>query len=561
MRLFSALLLKGTFSRRAEEAPCGSTGFFTADQVKSHMEISEKRHVSRAAGTVGFYTLLSRILGLVRDMVVARFFGTSMAADAFFVAFRIPNLLRRLFAEGSLTIAFIPVFTELLTQKSKQDAFQLARIVLTLLSCVLTVVTLLGILLSPWIVRIMAPGFGGSGMKYDLTVLLTRITFPYIFLISILALFMGILNSLRHFAAPAAAPIFLNIGIIGATLWISPHLQQPIVGVAIGVLIGGIFQVALQVPWILKEGISLRPCWMPRHPAVVKIGRLMAPAVFGSAIYQLNQFIGTLLASLLAPGSIAGLYYADRLVQFPLGVFAIAISTAVLPFLSKQAAENDLDSFRETFSHGLRLVFFMAVPSMVGLILLGRPIIEVFFQRGIFNALSTAMTTKALFFYSLGLWAFSGIRVLVAAFYAIQDAKTPVKVAAVALGANLVFSLLFMRPLELGGLALALSLASTLQFCLLVYFFRKRMDILQLKPILIPTGKYLIGSIVMGLGIYYVDHRLGGLNLENGLRMLILYLAGLILFGAFLYFGVTWILGCRELRSIVGIWRSKKPLS
>ena len=525
------------------------------------MGTSEKRHVSRAAGTVGFYTLLSRILGLIRDMVVANFFGTSMAADAFFVAFRIPNLLRRLFAEGSLTIAFIPVFTEYLTQKSKQDAFQLARIVLTLLSSVLTVVTLLGILLSPWIVRIMAPGFGGSGMKYELTVLLTRITFPYIFLISTVALFMGILNSLRHFAAPAAAPIFLNVGMIGATLWISPHLQQPVIGLAIGVLIGGMIQVGLQIPWILREGLSLRPCWMPRHPAVKKIGRLMAPAVFGSAIYQFNQFIGTLLASLLAQGSIAGLYYADRLVQFPLGVFAIAISTAVLPFLSKQAAENDLDSFRETFSHGLRLVFFMAIPSMVGLILLGRPIIQVFFERGIFNALSTVMTTKALFFYSLGLWAFSGIRVLVSAFYALQDAKTPVKVAAVALGANLVFSLLFMRPLELGGLALALSLASTLQFCLLVYFLKKRMNTLQLKPILISTGKYVLGSIVMGIGISYATHRWGVLNQEAGLSHLVLNLAGLILLGALLYFGVTWILGCRELRSMIEILKPKKSLS
>jgi putative peptidoglycan lipid II flippase len=525
------------------------------------MEISEKRHVSRAAGTVGFYTLLSRILGLVRDMVVASFFGSGMAADAFFVAFRIPNLLRRLFAEGSLTIAFIPIFTEYLARKSKQDAFQVARIVLTLLSSVLVVVTLLGILLSPWIVRIMAPGFGGSGMKYELTVLLTRITFPYIFLISILALFMGILNSLRHFAAPAAAPIFLNVGMIGATLWISPHLPQPVVGLAIGVLVGGMIQVGLQIPWIFREGLSLRPCWMPAHPAVKRIGRLMAPAVFGSAIYQFNQFIGTLLASLLAEGSISWLYYADRLVQFPLGVFAIAMSTAALPSLSKQVAENDLEGFSETLSHGLRVVFFLAVPSMVGLIFLGRPIIQVFFERGAFDALSTLMTTKALFFYSLGLWAFSGIRVMVSAFYALQDAKTPVKVAAVALGANLIFSLLFMGPLKHGGLALALSSASTLQFCLLVFFLKKRIDILDLKRILVSTGKFVVGAIVMGLGIYYANHRLGGVDLENGLRPLVLNLSGLILFGALVYFGVTWILGCRELRSMVGILRPKKPLS
>jgi len=282
--------------------------------------ISETQSVSQAAGTVGFYTFLSRILGLVRDIVVARYFGAGMAADAFFVAFRIPNLLRRLFAEGSLTIAFIPVFTEYLTKKSREDAFELARAVLTLLSIALAVVTILGVVFAPWVVRIQAFGFGGAGMKYDLTVLLTRITFPYIFLISLVAFFMGILNSLRHFAAPAAAPIFLNVGIIASTVWISPHCPQPVMGVAIGVIIGGILQLALQIPWVLRKGVSLVPCWRPGHPAVKRIGLLMLPAIFGSAIYQLNQFIGTLLASFLQEGSISWLYYADRLVEFPLGV-------------------------------------------------------------------------------------------------------------------------------------------------------------------------------------------------------------------------------------------------
>jgi putative peptidoglycan lipid II flippase len=300
---------------------------------------------------------------------------------------------------------------------------------------------------------------------------------------------------------------------------------------------------------------------MPSHPAVKRIGLLMAPAVFGSAIYQLNQFIGTLLASLLVEGSVSWLYYADRLVQFPLGVFAIAMSTAALPSLSKQAADKDLDGFSETLSHALRLVFFIAIPSMVGLILLGRPIIQVFFERGAFDALSTVMTTKALFFYSLGLWAFSGIRVMVSAFYALQDTKTPVKVAAVALGANVMFSLLFMGPLEHGGLALALSSASTLQFCLLVFFLKRRMEILDLRPVFISTGKSVLGAIVMGIGIYYATHRLGVLNLEAGLAYLAMNLAGLILLGLLLYFGMTWILGCRELRSLMEVLKPRKPLS
>jgi putative peptidoglycan lipid II flippase len=516
---------------------------------------SEKESVSQAAGVVGFFTLLSRILGLVRDIVVAGFFGAGMAADAFFVAFRIPNLLRRLFAEGSLTIAFIPVFTEYLSRKGKEDAFHLARVVLTLLSLILALVTLLGIILSPWIVRIQAYGFGGSGLKYDLTVLLTRITFPYIFFISLVALFMGILNSLRHFAAPAAAPILLNVGIIASTLWISPHCSQPVIGVAVGVLIGGVMQLALQLPWVLRQGISLIPRWMPDHPAVKRIGWLMVPAIFGSAIYQFNQFMGTLLASLLAEGSVSWLYYADRLVQFPLGVFAIAISTAALPSLSRQAAGKDIDDFKETLGHALRLVFFITIPSMTGLIALGRPIVQVFFERGAFDAFSTSMTAIALLNYSLGLWAFSGIRVMVSAFYALQDTKTPVMAAAVALAANLLLSLLLMGPLRHGGLALALSLASSLQFCLLMFLFRRRADTLDLRPVLVSAGKSLFASAVMGIAVHYLYALSWVAGPAPGFWGPAAHLGGLILCGLTIYLAITGLMGCRELGSVLNMLR------
>jgi putative peptidoglycan lipid II flippase len=519
------------------------------------ISLSEKENVSQSAGVVGFFTFLSRILGLVRDMVVARFFGSGMAADAFFVAFRIPNLLRRLFAEGSLTIAFIPVFTEYLNQKTREEAFQLARVILTLLSSVLVVVTLLGVFFAPWIVRAQAFGFGGSGIKYDLTILLTRITFPYILLISIVALFMGILNSLRHFAAPAAAPIFLNIGIILSTFWISPHFFQPIVGVAVGVLIGGILQVGLQIPWAFKKGLSILPCWMPDHPAVKRIGLLMLPAIFGTAIYQFNQFMGTLLASFLAEGSVSWLYYADRLVQFPLGVFAVAISTAALPSLSRQAAEKDFDAFRDTLGHALRLVFFITIPSMAGLIILGRPMIQVFFERGAFDAFSSTMTARALFLYSLGLWAFSGIRVMVSAFYALQDTKTPVKVAAVTMAANLIFSLLLMERLKHSGLALALSLASSLQIGLLVFFLKRRIGAWNLRPIFVTAGRCILASMVMGLIIHYVYQGWWVPDPARGVWHLATHLAALVLIGAFSYFVVTYILGCRELASIGSIFK------
>ena len=523
---------------------------------ESDIALSEKEHVSQAAGQVGFFTFLSRILGLVRDIVIARLFGTGLAADAFFVAFRIPNLLRRLFAEGSLTIAFIPVFTEYLTKKSENEAFQLARVVLTLLSIILAIVTLLGILLSPWIVRAQAFGFGGAGMKYELTVLLTRITFPYILFISLVALFMGILNSLRHFSAPAAAPVFLNVGIIGSALWISPHFSQPIIGVAVGVLIGGLMQLALQIPWLIKKGVSLTPCWMPDHPAVKKIGRLMLPAIFGSAIYQFNQFIGTLLASFLPEGSVSWLYYADRLVQFPLGVFAIAISTAALPSLSRQAAENNLLAFKDTLEHAIGLVMFITIPSIFGLIILGRPIIEVFFERGAFDTVSTVMTNRALFYYALGLLAFSGTRVMVSAFYALQDTKTPVIVAAIALAANLIFSLVFMGPLKHGGLALALSLASTFQFSLLIFFFKRRADMLNLKHLIVSAGKCILAAFVMGAGIYWLQHLWGGGFQGAGPGAMAAELLCLILLGVIIYFLVARVLGCPELKSFRGILRT-----
>ncbi|MFO7985804.1 MAG: murein biosynthesis integral membrane protein MurJ, partial [Desulfatiglandaceae bacterium] len=513
--------------------------------------VSSKGAMSRAAGVVGFFTFLSRILGLVRDMVLAALFGSGMAADAFFVAFRIPNLLRRLFAEGSLTISFIPVFTEYLTGKGQKDAFELARVVLTLLSIILAAVTVMGILFSPWIVRIQAFGFGDTGMKYELTVLLTRITFPYIFFISIVAFFMGVLNSLKHFAAPAAAPIFLNVGIIGAGYLISPYCQEPIVGVAIGVLIGGFLQVALQIPCVVKRGLKLIPKWQPDHPALKRIGLLMLPAIFGSAVYQLNQFIGTLLASFLPEGSVSWLYYADRLVQFPLGIFAIAISTAALPSLATHAADKDFEQFRQILHHALGLVFFIAVPSTVGLILLGRPIIQLLFERGAFTVYATSMTHYALLCYALGLWAFSANRIIISAFYAIQDTKTPVKVAVITVAINLGSSLLLMGPFKHGGLALALSMASMIQFCLLMFFLKRKISLGDMRPIFISGAKSCLAAAVMGGGLFCIHFLWLPVDPGSGLFEMIVEVILLILIGMILYGAAARLVKSTELKALM----------
>jgi putative peptidoglycan lipid II flippase len=347
----------------------------------------------------------------------------------------------------------------------------------------------------------------------------------------------------------------LNVGIIASTVWISPHCPQPVMGVAVGVIIGGVLQLALQIPWVLKKGVSLVPCWKPGHPAVRRIGALMLPAIFGSAIYQLNQFVGTLLASFLPEGSVSWLYYADRLVEFPLGVFAIAVSTAVLPSLSKQAAGQEMDDFRDTLRHALSLVFFITIPSMAGLIALRKPIIHLFFERGAFDPFSTDMTAVALFYYTVGLWAFSGIRVMVSSFYALQDTKTPVKVAAVAMVAHLVFSLILMGPLKHGGLALSLSAASTLHFCLLVFLLHRRLGLQNLRLVGITALKSLFASTVMGLAIYAVHALWFGGTRATGLLPLAGEVAGLVFGGAILYFAMTRLMGCGELGSIMDILR------
>ncbi|OGP56738.1 MAG: murein biosynthesis integral membrane protein MurJ [Deltaproteobacteria bacterium RBG_13_49_15] len=460
--------------------------------------MKERVRFTRAAGVVGSATLLSRIFGFLRDMMIAWVFGAGAGADAFFVAFRIPNLLRRLLAEGSLSVSFIPVFTEYLANQGQEEAFRLARSAVKMLSILLLVVVVLGIIFSPAIVRIIAPGFAGSTDKLSLTISLTRIMFPYIFFIALMALGMGILNTLGHFAAPAAAPALLSITMIASIYLISPHFADPITGLAIGVLFGGALQLSLQIPFILKKGIYTEKKTAFYHTGLKKIGQLMVPTIFGAAVYQVNILVGTLLASLLPEGSVSFLYYADRLVQFPLGIFAIAIATAVLPSLSRQAAAGDIDGLKDTFSHAMKLVSFITLPSMAGLIILREPIIAVLFKRGAFDARSTQLTAEALLYYSIGLWAFSAVRVVVSTFYALQDTRTPVRTAFIAVIANILFGVILMRFLNHGGLALATSLSSMLNLALLMWSLRVKLGSLKWREMGPSIMKSSFCSIIMG---------------------------------------------------------------
>jgi putative peptidoglycan lipid II flippase len=469
------------------------------------MHHSENARVVRAAGVVGIATLLSRVFGFIRDMVVANLFGAGLTTDAFFVAFRIPNLLRRLLAEGSLTVSFVPVFTEYLRHKTREESFELANITFTALSILLVFVSLAGVVLSPLIVTIMAPGFVRMPAQYDLAVFLTRLMFPYILLISLVALCMGILNSLRHFAAPALSPMVLNLAMILAALTLRDFFREPIMALAVGVLVGGVLQLAMQWPFLIKLGVRLKPAFHFRHPGVKRIGKLMLPAAFGAAIYQINIFVGTILASLLPTGSISYLYYADRIVELPLGVFAIAVGTATLPSFSDQVALGRMEELKRTLSFSLRLILFITIPATIALIVLRVPIISVLFQRGEFGEQATLLTAQALLYYAVGLWAFSVIRIIVSAFYSLQDTRSPMKAAIVALIVNAAFSVALMFPLKHGGLALATSIASAVNVGMLWVILKRRIGEILDREFYRSVGKTALASLAMGGVILAID--------------------------------------------------------
>jgi len=401
---------------------------------------SENSKVAKAAGVVGISTMASRIFGYIRDMVVAALFGAGWIYDAFLIAFRIPNLLRRLIGEGSLTVSFVPVFTEYLRNKSKKEALELANVAFTLLSIILVVVSILGVLLSPLIVALQAPGFIKTPDQFALAVFLTRLMFPYIFFMSLVALCMGILNSFRHFAAPALSPVILNISMIAAALFLRNYFAQPITALAIGVMIGGVLQLAMQLPFLSKFKIKFKFNFNWQHPGIKQITVLLLPAILGASVSTINVFVGNILASFLPKGSVSYLYYADRIMELPLGVFAIAIGTASLPSLSEHALQGNYEALKSTISFSLRLMLFVTIPAMVALMALNLPIISVLFQRGAFDAQATVLTAQALFCYALGLWAFSLIRIIVAVFYSLQDAKWLMKAAIITLIVNLVAS-------------------------------------------------------------------------------------------------------------------------
>ena len=518
--------------------------------------MSENHRITKAATVIGTGTLLSRILGFFRDMVIANFFGAGMAADAFFVAFRIPNLWRRLVGEGSLTISFIPVYTEYLTQRSEEETRKVTHVAFTIAGAILLILTVLGILFSPILIRIVAPGFVDIPEKFELTVTLNKIIFPYLFFMGLFALSMGILNSYRHFFAPAIAPIFLNISIIISVFLFYHTFKVPVMTLALGVLAGGVIQFLFQVPFLWKKGITFRFNFDFRNPAIKRIGLLMIPGLIGSAVYQINVFVDTIFASFLPSGSVSYLFFADRLMEFPLGIFAIAIGMASLPSLSGLASQGKMEELKETLSFTFRLVSFISIPAMMGLIALKTPIINLLFQRGQFDYSAAEKTAFALLFYSVGLWAIAGSRTIVPAFYSLQDTWTPLKIALICLGANVAFIAIFIFPLKHGGLALATSLSSTLNLILLFRKLGPKLGGIDIRRNIQSLLRIFLCSLPMGLAAYLIcsvgDWTVSGNTIEK-----IFLLGAGIIAGLGIYLACSYWIKNEEMLFLLNIVRRK----
>jgi putative peptidoglycan lipid II flippase len=415
----------------------------------------------KSTAVTGGMTLVSRLTGLLRDVLFARFLGASagVAADAFYVAFAIPNFFRRIFGEGAFSQAFVPVLAEHQKKNGIEDSRRFVSHMFGAFSLILFVVTLLGVIASPWIIMGLAPGFIDEPEKFDLTVAMLRITFPYLMFISLVAMAAGILNTRGKFAAAAFTPVFLNLCLIGAVLWLTPMMDKPVMGLAWGVFIAGVVQLGFQLPFLKQVGMLTWPR-LARHSEVGKVFRLMVPAIFGSSVAQINLLVNRILASFLVTGSVSWLYYSDRLMEFPLGVFGIALATVILPSLSRRYAEGAAEEFSRLMDWSLRWVFIIAIPAAVGLAVLSAPMIITLFQYGKFNAYDVQMTSNALIAFAIGLPGFILVKVLAPGFYARQDTKTPAKIAVVAFVANIVLSLLLVWELKHVGLALAIALST-----------------------------------------------------------------------------------------------------
>jgi putative peptidoglycan lipid II flippase len=496
-------------------------------------------------------TLLSRIFGLLRDITLAIVFGVSGGTDAFLIAFKIPNFMRRLFAEGAFSQAFVPVFSEYKEKRSREALKDLVDHVAGTLGTVLLVLTILGSIASPLLVYLFAPGFWDEPVRFELTADMLRITFPYLFFIALVAFAGGILNSYNRFAVPAFTPVVLNLCLIAAAIWLSPHFDIPLMALAWGVAAAGVLQLLLQFPFLLKLRLLPRPRLKRKHEGVRKILKLMLPAVIGSSVAQINLLLDTIIASFLTVGSVTWLYYSDRMLEFPLGVLGIAVATVILPALSQQHASESRERFNQTLDWALKLVMLIAVPAGIGLLLLAGPILSTLFQHGDFSANDAYMASLSLMAYVLGLPAFILIKVLAPGYYSRQDTKTPVKIAIIAMISNMMLNVLFVVPMVMlqyeaphVGLALATSSSGYINAALLYRGLRRSGFYQPLPGWRAMTGKMLLSLTLMSAAVLYLTP---GHETWSSLTVIqrVLYLGSIIGAAALLYLSILWISGIR----------------
>ncbi len=524
----------------------------------------ESKQITKSAISVSIITMISRVLGYVRDAVSAALLGVGMVSDAFFVAFRIPNLLRNLLAEGALSSSFVPVFTEYLEKKRKEDVWNLAANVLTLLTIILIFITVIGIIFAKYIVIIIAPGFLDDVAKFNLTVKLTRYLFPFILLVSIAALFLGVLNSLKKFSIPAFAPVILNVSMICSGLFLCPALgstpEEQVWGWVIGALSGAFLEIVIQVIPAIKYGFKLKFFVDLKEEGLRRIIKLMIPAAIGQSVTQINLFVNTILASLLAEGSVTYLYYGNRLMQLPFGVFGVAIATVSFTYVSQCAARKDFAGLGEIVHSSLKQAFFIVIPASAGLIFLSYPINALLFNYGHFEYTDTIYTARASIMYCLGIFAFSGIKILSQIFYSIDKPSTAVKISVFAMILNVILSIILMFPLKYLGLALAASITAVVQFFILYHYVNKYVGNLKTHELLIFSLKITAISLIMGVIVLlfsdFLNNRFNVIysKVTNG----IIVFAGIIL-GAMVYFILLKLFNVSEASSFLKtIFKGKK---
>lgn len=498
----------------------------------------------KALATISSMTFISRILGFVRDMLIARIFGAGIATDAFFVAFRIPNLLRRLFAEGAFSQAFVPILSEYKNRRTADETRRLIDHVSTLLGITLFVVTLIGIVSAPLIIYASAPGFSANQEKFTLTIELLRITFPYILFISLVSLAGGILNTYGKFFAPAFTPTLLNLSFIGCALWLAPLMDPPILALAWAVFIGGVLQLVFQIPFLIRIKRLPRLRLKSNDTGAWRILKLMGPAVLGVSAGQISMLLNTIFASLLVTGSVSWLYYADRLMEFPAGLLGVALGTILLPSLAKHYNSNSTEEYSRLLDWGLRLTFLLTLPAALALAILAIPLISTLFYYGAFSTHDVWMAREALIAYSVGLLGLILVKVLAPGFYARQNIKTPVKIAIVTLIATQLMNLVFILPLQHAGLALAVGLGACINAGLLYYKLRSQ-NIYQPQPgwflFLLKIG---VALIVMCL-VLWLTMDSNATWLTNTAFDRISRLTWVIIAGATSYFAALWLLGFR----------------